>query len=543
MAKFFVIKIESLITTFTISDAGKPISFVWNLAIPEGVSSGDSILGYLIDPINEFRLLFTVQSVQDSSLTLIKELETSTGVGPSQVDENLATRLSSHSCELFEVPEATYNGILNNLTSKFIPEDGEVEEYTGEYADYIKLLKTNHNLILTGAPGTGKTWLARDIAKKMNAVSEFVQFHPSFDYTDFVEGLRPILNNDTHNYNNSSVAFERRDGIFKRFCKTALQYSRQIPEEETDEVHDGSFEDLMSSIKRDIVSDVLTSYSPTGKLSVSDNDRIRYIRSHTSKTILDANVKLLYQYFVDKGQYDIEDETKESLQNYIRELTEAQGGKVTRTLDFTEYKWTLKELLKRKKAFEEGTLVRSNRPINKPFVFIIDEINRGDLSKIFFFFFFAIDKGYRGEKGRVTTQYQELITDNDDVFKDGFFIPKNVYIIGTMNDIDRSVESMDFAIRRRFAWKEVTAAMSAVNMRLGKEAKERMDVLNQAILDAGLTSAYQIGASYFLHLRNDRFEELWDNHLKGLIEEYLRGDPDAEDKFKKIKIAYNSVSE
>ena len=88
------------------------------------------------------------------------------------------------------------------------------------------------------------------------------------------------------------------------------------------------------------------------------------------------------------------------------------------------------------------------------YFFIIDEINRGELSKIFGELFYAIDPGYRGEKGKVKTQYQNLIN-KDNVFADGFFVPENVYILATMNDIDRSVESMDFALRRRFAWKEI----------------------------------------------------------------------------------------
>ncbi|WP_305155979.1 AAA family ATPase [uncultured Duncaniella sp.] len=95
---------------------------------------------------------------------------------------------------------------------------------------------------------------------------------------------------------------------------------------------------------------------------------------------------------------------------------------------------------------------------NKPFVFIIDEINRGEISKIFGELFFSIDPGYRGKKGKVKTQYQNLITDKSDPFYDGFFVPDNVYLIGTMNDIDRSVESIDFAMRRRFAWQEIIAA-------------------------------------------------------------------------------------
>ena len=86
------------------------------------------------------------------------------------------------------------------------------------------------------------------------------------------------------------------------------------------------------------------------------------------------------------------------------------------------------------------------------FVFIIDEINRGEVSKIFGELFYAIDPGYRGKKEKaVQTQYQNLIHDGE-AFKDGFYVPENVYIIGTMNDIDRSVESIDFAFRRRFTW-------------------------------------------------------------------------------------------
>lgn len=77
---------------------------------------------------------------------------------------------------------------------------------------YIKLLKANKNLVLTGAPGTGKTFLAKEIAKAMDAEVEFVQFHPSYDYTDFVEGLRPIKKGDM-------LGFERMDGAFKTFCK------------------------------------------------------------------------------------------------------------------------------------------------------------------------------------------------------------------------------------------------------------------------------------------------------------------------------------
>lgn len=401
------------------------------------------------------------------------------------------------------------------------------------YNEYWELLRENHNLVLTGAPGTGKTYLAKALAQQLGAETQFVQFHPSYDYTDFVEGLRPN-NKDEDSEDSDGVEFIRKDGTFKSFCKQAILYSTQAGSDDPEEnIPAGSFEDVLNTIKDDIKRGVLDAYSPTGHLSVNSDNRIQYNREKTNKTILETNVELLFDYYVEHSIFDISTTTKEELQSLIEQLTSERSRK-TRTIDFTEYKWTLSELLKRKKDMNDRTFVRNTAPLNKPFVFIIDEINRGELSKIFGELFFAIDPGYRGEKGRVSTQYQELITDDKDIFKQGFYVPENVYIIGTMNDIDRSVESMDFAIRRRFAWREVSAEQSAVNMGLSEEVKNRMNKVNQAIHDCDLTPAYYIGGAYFLKLKNGDYESLWINHIKGLVEEYFRGNPDGPNYVEKI---------
>ena len=315
---------------------------------------------------------------------------------------------------------------LNNLYNAYV--NAKQECLSKKIKELSKLLENNYNLILTGAPGTGKTYMTESITKSIMELPEnkdvpkeqycFVQFHPSYDYTDFVEGLRPIKSNE-------KVVFERTDGIFKEFCAKAA--------------------------------------NDTGK----------------------------------------------------------------------------------------------------KYVFVIDEINRGEISKIFGELFFSIDPGYRDGSRKMKTQYHNLIVNDKNLaenypFKDGFFVPKNVFIIGTMNDIDRSVESMDFAFRRRFSFAEVTASESESMIYakswdddLTNEAISRMQRLNAAIIDpkvGNLTPQFQIGGAYFLKIEkyyksdaSHAAERLWDYHLKGTLYEYFRGEPDAEIKMELLKAAYDGA--
>ena len=148
------------------------------------------------------------------------------------------------------------------------------------------------------------------------------------------------------------------------------------------------------------------------------------------------------------------------------------------------------------------------------------------------------------------------VNNTTDPFRFGFFVPENVYIIGTMNDIDRSVESMDFAMRRRFTFVEFTACehLGMLNKiddyDTKKLAEVKMKALNDAIVNpqiGGLTQSYQIGGSYFVHVNDfkdsdDKWEDLWEYHLKGLIFEYFRGIPDASDKLKSLKEVFKKAT-
>lgn len=353
------------------------------------------------------------------------------------------------------------------------------------YKGYDQLLAT-HNMILTGAPGTGKTWSAKKIAswiikrksylnlndeekKYLKKHCELVQFHPSYDYTDFVEGLRPVSKENSSGPGKSNdVGFELKEGVFKKFCEKAL------------------------------ISYEVWKYNQQTSGSVKADDIINRINGTQS---------------------------------------DKEGESIT---------W--EKILEKNKTQE-----KQERDEKFPyFIFIIDEINRGELSKIFGELFFSIDPGYRGTDGAVLTQYANMVTKpntfdkklgSDDKNYGHFFVPNNVYIIGTMNDIDRSVESMDFAMRRRFSFLEVKAneRMDMWTEDWRDLAASCMKAINEKIEKiAGLSSAYHIGPAYFKKLNdyNSDFFKLWDNHLYGVLFEYLRGKKDANTTINNIQDEY-----
>lgn len=387
---------------------------------------------------------------------------------------------------------------------------------------YINLLKANKNLVLTGAPGTGKTFLAKEIAKAMDAEVEFVQFHPSYDYTDFVEGLRPIDDGKGH------INFERKDGILKKFCKKATSSISDLTLKSWNKLIK-HLTQANNSCEYKLPSNLLTY-----KLSLieGENNRILIEEVMTVGGVLQI---------LPMGNIGYE----EVLNSYYCWL---ECGKVSDN----PFEYSDSDNIGCKKVVLEILAKYYNLPLNNvvgnPFVFIIDEINRGELSKIFGELFYAIDPGYRGMKGKVETQYQNLV-DEDDEFADGFYVPEDVYILATMNDIDRSVESMDFALRRRFAWKEIKPEdrLEMLSEKLDHDTCDKairvMNALNEEISKTrGLGSAYQIGPAYFLKLDkehyNGDFTALWDMHIEVLLKEYLRGYSNADAKVEEFKNVY-----
>ncbi|WP_447386999.1 McrB family protein [Streptococcus pseudopneumoniae] len=370
--------------------------------------------------------------------------------------------------------------------------------------NYSGILRKSKNLILRGAPGTGKTYLAKEIAKELTEGYEeqigFVQFHPSYDYTDFVEGLRPVSNGD------GAIEFRLQDGIFKDFCQKAKETQLIGGQDNFDEAWDSYLEYINVAEEKEYITK--TSY-----LSVNSRQNLS-VNYDSGVPGWSLPSKYVYELYKDK--------------NYNKQEYYKSGGKTV--LETLRKRFGLKDYVS---PIEIDT--------DKKFVFIIDEINRGEISKIFGELFFSIDPDYRGEKGSVSTQYANLHETDEK-----FYIPENVYIIGTMNDIDRSVDTFDFAMRRRFRFVEVTAEgqVGMLDKELNihaEEAKIRLRNLNAAIENVQeLNSHYHIEPSYFLKLKDVDFdyELLWSDYIKPLLEDYLRGYYDEVETLETLKKAF-----
>lgn len=291
-------------------------------------------------------------------------------------------------------------------------------------------------IVFTGAPGTGKTYGILQYLEKVCNKSveytyqldkkrtikqyEFIQFHSSYDYTDFVEGLRPVEEN-------GSSRFKKMDGVFKSFCRDVAEYNA----------------------------------SPEGK----------------------------------------------------------------------------------------------EKPLR--FYFFIDEINRADIGKVFGELMFSLEEDYRMKP--IPTQYSSLkstyyIDENrelrrfddegarKDIFEGRFFIPENVHIIGSMNDIDRSVDTFDFALRRRFQWVNIEAN-KVMQPTLGKILKnrnvpnEKVEKLATNVINMNnvmeqeeyrqflLNKAYHIGPAYFKNFDGSKesLKTIWEEKVQSILTEYVRG--------------------
>lgn len=418
----------------------------------------------------------------------------------------------------------------------------ELDQQSKEYQNsFSSMLIKSKNLIFRGAPGTGKSYLAKEIAadivsngyekeyshltEEQKKQVEFVQFHPSYDYSDFVEGLRPKINDD------GTMGFELQDGIFKKFVARARknyedsQKSRETVEKEV--TVQESMTEFFSGVEFGVDTFKTINGNEFTITGVDDGHIHISIPGNASVNRITLNLDEVRK-MLESGQ---KFEKIKDITSFFGKTFATQGY----SYDFAIYK-----AIKAKKS--TVSKAKAKQEELKKYIFIIDEINRGEISKIFGELFFAIDPGYRGKAGEISTQYSNLHSDPDEKF----YIPENVYIIGTMNDIDRSVDSFDFAMRRRFRFVELRADehLEAINESIEDEGRRleairRMAALNKEIVSVeDLNENYQIGAAYFAKLKTLDFDQLWTDYLQPLLQEYIQGMYDEEGIMNRFARAY-----
>ncbi len=437
-------------------------------------------------------------------------------------------------------------------------EDNEVKN------NNTKIITNYLNTILYGPPGTGKTYNTVikaieiidkycieydddgnvinydevkeefDKAKKEGKI-EFITFHQSYAYEEFIEGIKPVVSNDfecenDEINNNGEIKYKIDEGVFKRICNKAITAKLK---------KDNSIKDLIrsdASVWKVTIRDVV-------KQDCFGNNRVRIDYDFETKEAKKFNE------LIDKGDIILSTNGSRSKINGIAIVNNDEAIKLDSSEDQTsrDVIWLVKDIdeniteLNDNKLLSRNTFSRvpsmkasnilkltldlngkkENKSNDKsePYVLIIDEINRGNISKIFGELITLIEEDKR-ESFSVRLPYSH----------EEFTVPKNLYIIGTMNTSDRSIASIDIALRRRFTFKEMMPDDSKIddnnNIKISENLylKTVFNTLNKRI-KLLLDRDHQIGHSYFMNIGSiENLKSVWFNCVMPLLNEYFYND-------------------
>ncbi len=472
-------------------------------------------------------------------------------------------------------------------------------------------------MVMTGAPGTGKTYSAKEYirwqllaqylrnydgskyTKQVEILKEalknddkngviksiidgedgqvgnweMVQFHPSFDYTDFVEGLRPVKVKVEEEIKETQgdgapstkikteTSFVRIDGVFKQFCRKAAE-SKEKRFFFIDEINRADlskvFGELMFCLEEGYRGDkhvIKTQYSNLDTYQINGKDyaeRLKDLGVGNLDNITEFEKREITRY------ESIETEILNSL-NSLKELNNTRSDGASKNVNNC------------KKEFESSSDDERKNLIDKMKLLLDAETNEiienakkqkgNDIAEDLIKTEKEIDKIIKEEKSKLETTHTSNNSAVKDIFEQGFFIPENVIIIGSMNDIDRSVDTFDFALRRRFRWHKVrvdegllwttfTSMNEKNNNRISEDKIENLitsiinmnNVFNDEEYKRIFRPAedYYVGPAYFGSLfKGDTKNNVWANKVEPILREYVRGRENADEFIRKCKEAYD----
>lgn len=458
----------------------------------------------------------------------------------------------SHGC-VDACIKGNHRQTIFEVDSKFALEKiKELEEQYNKKNMFIsntaKLLLSKHNIILQGAPGTGKTYNTAAIALSVIGVTDvdltnheavmeryeklrkkgqiaFCTFHQSMEYEDFVEGLKPFPVKDKDG-NVIGIEYRVDDGIFKQICNDALENLRQSSTETIQQVN---YEELFDSYCLFIEQELA---------KLADNGEDAAIMLHPKSKMKMRGISRsrgkINSILIGQG----ENGSTQSLSKrmFVRDYADFLSGNIKSYLDIKPaydsqskfhgnaiYYYPLYEEIKKFSEKNKETKSIVEKTEAKNYVLIIDEINRGNVAKIFGELITLLESDKRVGENTVhpITVKLPYSKNFDDEETDDFVVPSNLYIIGTMNTTDRSTGTLDYALRRRFAFVTLKSNVSVIeehydklgNEDLKKKAVALFKDIKKFIEDPNHLSGdmdiddLMVGHSYFMAENKEELEE------------------------------------
>ncbi|MGZ8094335.1 McrB family protein, partial [Campylobacter jejuni] len=524
------------------------VKMIENIAIPLWNKYGMNSQNYIDKMKNLFSEYLNKKKLDKN--TINKYIQVIENISKEFLKENL------YSCDLFSFDQninklnkneefELKNSNGNNMYSSalnyyraflidYYEQDIFITERVQSEESNMKIIPLNQ--ILYGPPGTGKTYHTIDKAleiiskeEKIQIPSEddrinrkklfdeylkngqivFTTFHQSYGYEEFVEGIKPIIDNDE---NSQEVKYDVKDGIFKELCDKSLKNYILSMQNENEIDLDKLIFEFANYINQDFLNKgnefPLENKVSIKKILLNSKDEYRSF-------LLGGSIKSPQRLTIDIIKRDYLNFKNKKILSFkdIKPKYDSQSDYHGNAIYYFMFYNKLKE-------FEniQNEKFKIKKEILKSYIIIIDEINRGNVSKIFGELITLIEPSKRiGEKEELKVKLPYS--------GEEFGVPKNVYIIGTMNTADRSITSLDTALRRRFEFIEMMPDVSKLSMDCeGINLQELLKAINTRI-EYLLDREKTIGHAFFIGVENlNDLKKVFQNKIIPLLQEYFYND-------------------